>query len=584
MRATIVFEQIWNAINERTESGERKYRYFVLEGSSRSSKTQSILQAFYCYAQETERARMSAWRDTAKDARDTVLFDMNKVYPDLENYNRVKFNITHSKFTFPTKTLIEICGTDDVNKVHGYQGEVLWLNEPYKISKATFDQLDMRCTDIVLIDWNPKQAHWIDDLKKNERTKVIHSTFKDNPFVPLEQKKKILSYQPVSLCQIVLQKLLAEKEANMYDCGLNELEFKESFIKELIRCKENEFKNSANAFNWQVYGLGLKAERPNRIFRFVEIPDSKYFELDVPEYFASDWGAVDPWAIIGGKYYDGALYFREINYLSENQIREKLTPTEQSQISGGEEGLVVWQFNKFGIDKKATIICDPNRPEKIAALRRIGYPYAQIANKPAGSVNFGIDTLNNMPVYFTSSSLNFKYEQENYSRKVDRYGVVLEEPEDINNHCFVGDTLVKTSLGDKKIIDIKENELVLTSNGFKRILMHWSNGNKFVSDYKLYLNSGLIELSCTKKHLIKTRSGWIPICELRKGMYVFTSNHKNEIINSIEISNSRNESVFDLTIEDNHEYFANGILVHNCMDDARYIAYHLRRLGIINKI
>jgi hypothetical protein len=29
------------------------------------------------------------------------------------------------------------------------------------------------------------------------------------------------------------------------------------------------------------------------------------------------------------------------------------------------------------------------------------------------------------------------------------------------------------------------------------------------------------------------------------------------------------EEVYDLTIEDNHEYFANGILVHNC-DALRY--------------
>ncbi len=31
---------------------------------------------------------------------------------------------------------------------------------------------------------------------------------------------------------------------------------------------------------------------------------------------------------------------------------------------------------------------------------------------------------------------NLKNEQENYSRLVDRYGVVLEEPEDLNNHLI----------------------------------------------------------------------------------------------------------------------------------------------------
>ena len=33
------------------------------------------------------------------------------------------------------------------------------------------------------------------------------------------------------------------------------------------------------------------------------------------------------------------------------------------------------------------------------------------------------------------------------------------------------------------------------------------------------------------------------------------------------------EEVYDITVEDDHEYFANGILVHNCMDALRYCVY-----------
>ena len=62
--------------------------------------------------------------------------------------------------------------------------------------------------------------------------------------------------------------------------------------------------------------------------------------------------------------------------------------------------------------------------------RNLGSP------KPKGSVRDGIDLLNNLKVFYTDSSVNLKYEQENYSRKVDRYGIVLEEPEDIDNHLM----------------------------------------------------------------------------------------------------------------------------------------------------
>lgn len=429
-----MFQRIWEGIKARDNEGNKKYRYILLEGSSRSSKTQSLLQVFYCYANETENSRLSVWRDTAKDCRDTVMHDMHKVYPSLTRWQQVRFNISKSVFYFPTKTNIEICGTDDIDKVHGYQGDVIWLNEPYKISRATFDQLDMRTTDIVFIDWNPKQAHWIDDLKKDPRTLVIHSTFKDNPFCPPEQRIKILSYQPVSDCSIAEQ--INEHEAKKYDILLNELNFTEKQLKELSRCKENERIGTASQFNWHVYGRGLKAERPNRIFHWQQISLDEYNAIGTTVHSASDWGAVDPWAILDAKYYDGCLYLHERHYDSENILKPKLSLKELEMINSMEEGIVSWVFNRLGINKDRVIVCDPNRPTKIRALRAAGYDYSIAAQKPPGSVIDGISGLNNMKVCYTSCSENLKYEQENYSRQVDRYGIVLEEPEDVDNHLM----------------------------------------------------------------------------------------------------------------------------------------------------
>lgn len=42
------------------------------------------------------------------------------------------------------------------------------------------------------------------------------------------------------------------------------------------------------------------------------------------------------------------------------------------------------------------------------------------------------------------------------------------------------------------------------------------------------------------------------------------------------------EQVFDLQVEDVHEYLANGVLVHNCMDAVSYGSTYLRRMGIPN--
>lgn len=438
MQATVIFQQNWDAIHETVlgENGhpQRKYKYIINEGSSRSSKTISLIDCYDLYARSNENKRMTIWRDTKTDCKKTVLNDTLK---HLKKTGRYKvgqdFNKTESIFTYSTGSTFEIHGTDDSETVHGLTQDVAWFNEPYRISRDTFDQIDQRTSDFIFIDWNPKKAHWIEDIKKDKRALVIHSTFKDNPFCPEEQRIKILSYQPVKMCEVVESKLLTEQAAREYNVKSNILGLSEKQIKELSRCRENELKNSANEFNWMVYGLGLKAEKPNRIFRWTEIPEHEYRSLNAKTYVGVDWGTVDPWGILEAKYYDGGLYLHELNYLSENQIREKLTPIELQQINAQDEGIVTFMFNKLGVSKGNPVICDSNRLLKIAALRRSGWS-AIPAMKPAGSIIDGIDLLNNLKVYYTHSSPNLKYEQENYSRQVDRYGVILEEPEDCDNH------------------------------------------------------------------------------------------------------------------------------------------------------
>lgn len=446
---TNVFTRIWKAINEmayhpdgspvidqNTGKHLRRYRYIILTGSSRSSKTRSIIQLYYRLWMEKQNWRLSVWRDTKKDCRDTVGYDMLQVFQTMPGYMPTMFNKTDAHFTSPTKSYIEVNGTDDENKVHGYNGEVVWINEPYKMSRGTFDQLDQRATEFMIFDWNPKQAHFLEDVSKDARAIVIHSTFKDNPFCPVEQRLKILSYQPVKMCDVVISGLLSEQDAKAYNLTENALKLTERQMKELARCKENERKGSASAFNWSVYGLGIRAERPNRIFHWTEIPDDDYHKIDARRYYAVDWGTVDPFGILEGKYYDGALYLHEKNYASENQIKEGLSALDREALSKKEEGLVIWLFERLGIPKNSYIPCDDNRPGKVIALRNAGYDYAVTASKGPGSVIEGISLLEKLKVYYTSSSVNLKNEQENYSREVDRFGTVLEEPEDMNNHLI----------------------------------------------------------------------------------------------------------------------------------------------------
>ncbi|MEE4248510.1 MAG: phage terminase large subunit, partial [Kangiellaceae bacterium] len=475
-------------------------KYIINTGASRSSKTVSLIDLYDVYARQNPNKRMTVWRDTKIDCKKTVLVDALKRHKNTKRYqNGYKFNKTESIFDYSNGSTVEIHGTDDEETVHGLTQDAAWLNEPYKISIDTFDQIDQRTSDFLIIDWNPKKDHWIDNLAKRDNAIVIHSTYKDNPFCPPEQRKKIESYQPVSHSKAVEQNKIREQDAHSYDFDENPSKLPEHELRELLRCVQNEQSQSANQYKWEVYGLGKKAERPNRIFHFKEIQYRDYLALDVPVFYGVDWGVVDPMGIIEVKYYDGALYIHELSYASENDLKSKLDITEIAQINSQvEEGFLQWYFKRLGIDPMRPIICDNNRPIKIVALRTAGYNWAVAAEKKPGSIIDGIDLLNNLDVYYTSDSKNLAYEQEMYSRRTDpRTGEVLEEPEDAYNHCFVGDTLITLENDIKQIKDIKVGDRVLTSKGYRNVLHKFNNGVKKVSEYRIVSKDKVVYLTCT---------------------------------------------------------------------------------------
>jgi len=381
MQATIVFEKIWDAINAKNPDGSRKYKYIINTGSSRSSKTHSILQTHWLRCLMNPNTRVSIWRETKADCKMTILADLKKAVPTFPNLENVIFNKTESIYTFPNGSTIEFMGGDEENRVHGFQGNISHLNEPYRFGLDAFNQIDMRTIDYLIIDWNPKNNHWIDEVAKRENAIVIHSTFKDNPFIPDEQKKKILSYDP----------------SNSY----------------------NIEQGTANNYLWQVYGLGLKAEKPNRIFKGWEPIDPSMFDkIPYQSYYATDFGLSAPSANLEFKFDgDKSFFFRERLYKPMNQMK----------------GTLVEELDNLGTDKTKENICDSGNEINQSESRKLKNAGHNVvpAKKGAGSISAGIETMQKCKIYYTKDSINLEHEYENYSWRMYQ-GIQMDEPEQNN--------------------------------------------------------------------------------------------------------------------------------------------------------
>lgn len=151
------------------------------------------------------------------------------------------------------------------------------------------------------------------------------------------------------------------------------------------------------------------------------------------------------------------------------------------------------------------------------------------------------------------------------------------------DECLTGDSLVFTETG---LIPINHPEIlgkrVLSYNEssgeweYKKVLRWLNRGVKAT----LTIQTRNRTINCTGNHLIRTEKAWIQAKNLKIGDQILSPvnvaavQYTPSIIKSpqwltnfeevIGIQEGDTESVYDLEVEDNHNFVANGLLVHNC--------------------
>ena len=390
-------------------------RVFVVQGGQGAGKTISVLMLIIDYTYRNEGKKISVVSDELSKMKRTVVRDFLNILKDWNIYERGTWNKTENIFTLHNGSFIEFLGLDmhDVGK--GMRRDLVYFNEANKLKLEAYRQVASR-SKINVIDFNPDSLFWGHDLITDEN--FIQLDFRDNEYLPKEEVQSILEYK---------------------DKGY---------------APDGTIINDYWANIWRVYGLGEVGSVEGRIYNWKSIDYRDYLNINSETYFGVDWGAVDPFAVIEAKYNDGTLYVHEINYESENEIRRKLSSTQQTQINGLEsDGLVSYLFQKWNIPKNKNIVADSNRPNKIITLRNAGWERIYAIGAKSRLLD-RINTLQSINIVYTNTSKNIEFEQRNYSYAKDKFGNTLETPIDANNHTIDAIAYIVQDLFNQGVIKI----------------------------------------------------------------------------------------------------------------------------------
>ena len=138
----------------------------------------------------------------------------------------------------------------------------------------------------------------------------------------------------------------------------------------------------------------------------------------------------------------------------------------------------------------------------------------------------------------------------------------------VGRGCFAGCMKVRMADGSEKFMaEVEKGDMVLSGNGVPRKVLdvyryeiHDEEMSFIGFDYRV--------IRCTKDHRIKAiRDGvetWVPACELHVGDELVRCDGDFDVVTEANVVESfKDEYVYDLNVDVDHNYVVEGIVVHN---------------------
>lgn len=328
-------------------------RIRIVQGGTSSSKTFSILPLLINYATAHPNSEISIVSESVPHLKRGVIRDFKKIMQWTGNWKEEQYNRSSMTYNFVNGSFIEYFSVDNPSKLRGARRHILFVNECNNIDFESYQQLAIRTSKFIYLDFNPTGEFWVNTELENAK----------------DSQKVILTY---------LDNEAAPKAA----------------VDEILKAKAKAETGNKYWKNWfDVYGLGLQGKLSGAIYENWELGK---FQTIGKTVLGQDFGfSNDPSTLLKTNIdkKNKIIYVEECFYLT------KLTATQLGDLNAKHAG-------------KDLIVADSADPRLIDSLKQ----YCNIvpAIKGQGSIVYGIAMIQDYKLVIDPESKNLINELKNY--------------------------------------------------------------------------------------------------------------------------------------------------------------------------